>query len=301
MENLAKRGTVFFGLALGASLVFRPTTARSDEILVSAAASLTDALNQTGLAYTKANPQTVVRFNFAASGALQQQIEQGAPVDVFASASPTEMDALQKAGRIEIPTRADFAGNRLALIAPVNSKLRHWEDLRSPAVRRVALSNPASVPSGRYAQATLTRRGLWASVQAKAVLGENVRQTLTYVANGDVDAGIVFATDARLEKARVRVVEEARPGRDHAPITYPVAVIANAPNAPAARRFAAFLQTSTAQAIFARYGFMPAPAALLRKGAGRDKPLRGSDEAGKHVLRGGIAPGKSPTPGTTRP
>jgi molybdate transport system substrate-binding protein len=253
---------------------------RADEILVSAAASLTDALNEVGKAYTTANPGTVVRFNFGASGALQQQIAQGAPVDVFASASPKEMDALQKMNRIEPATRADFAGNRLILIAPTGSALKHWDDLRAPTVRRVAISNPESVPSGRYAQETLTKRGLWDIVQPKAVFGENVRQTLTYVVGGNVDAGIVFATDAQMERQRVRVVEEAVPGRDHSPILYPAAVITRAPNATGARKFVAFLRGAAAQSILARYGFTPAHSAPVRNiAAPRSTPTRAETPA----------------------
>jgi len=244
--------------ALGAALVLSlaPGIARADEILVSAAASLTDAMNEIGRAFTAANPGTTVRFNFGASGALQQQIEQGAPADVFESASPKEMDALQKAGKIEADTRITFAGNRLVLIAPASDHaLKAWEDLAKPATKRVAISDPASVPSGRYAKETLTRRGLWDTVSTKAIFGENVRQTLAYVTGGDVDAGVVFATDARIESKRVRVVQAATPGKDHAPIVYPAAVVAGAPNAPVARRFVLFLKAKEARAILARYGF----------------------------------------------
>ena len=229
--------------------------ALADEILVSAAASLTEAFNEIGQAYTRANPRTVVRFNFASSGALQQQIQHGAPVDVFASAALKEMDALQQGKHIIASTRINFAGNRLVLITPLRGRVKNWNDLKSPMVRRVAISNPDSVPSGRYTQATLTRRGLWPGVRAKAVLGENVRQTLTYVAGGDVDAGIVFATDARLEQSRVRIVQTAVPGQDHQPILYPAAVTAQAPNAAAARRFVHFLRGPVAQRILTRYGF----------------------------------------------
>lgn len=229
--------------------------AHADEILVSAASSLTDAFNTIGVAFTQANPQTTVRFNFAASGVLQRQIEQGAPVDVFASASPKEIDALQQGGHLEARTRLNFISNRLVLIVPRGSRLKGWNDLKLNTVRRVALSNPATVPSGRYAQETLTRRGLWASLQPKMILGENVRQTLAYVAHGDADAGLVFATDAAIEKQRVRVAQTAVPGRDHEAILYPAAVLANAPHLPAARRFVAFLQSSTAQRICRRYGF----------------------------------------------
>lgn len=249
-----KRRTLVATLVM-ALFLLRPAWGHADEILVSAASSLTDAMSAIGKAFTKANPQTTVRFNFGSSGALQQQIERGAPVDVFASASPKEMDSLQKDGRIETATRIDFAGNRLVLVAPLHSPLKRWEDLRRPGVRRIALSNPDFVPSGRYAQQTLTKRGLWEAVRPKAVFGENVRQTLAYVANEDAEAGVVFATDARIDRQRVRVVQEAVPGRDHTPIVYPAAVVAGAPNALAARRFVAFLQGPVAQGVLAQYGF----------------------------------------------
>ncbi len=258
-------------LLILALCILSPSSLRADEILVSAAASLSNAFNAIGTAYTKQHPQTVVRFNFAASGTLQQQIEQGAPVDVFASASPKEMDALQKKGRIEANTRADFAGNRLALIAPLRSSLKQWGDLLNPSVKHIALSNPDSVPSGRYAKETLTKRGLWVAIQPKAVFGENVRQTLTYVVNGDAEAGIVFATDAQSEKARVRIVQQATPGKDHVPIFYPAAVVVGATNSSAARNFVVFLKTPAAQTILSRYGFAlppsakPAPSAKSRK------------------------------------
>ncbi|MBV9868587.1 MAG: molybdate ABC transporter substrate-binding protein [Abitibacteriaceae bacterium] len=255
-----------------AILILCPFPARADELLVSAASSLTDAFNEIGSAFTKAHPQTTVRFNFAASGPLQQQIEQGAPVDVFASASAKEMDALQKANRLEPKTRLNFVGNRLVLIAPRGSKLKGWNDLKAATVRRIAISNPDSVPSGRYAKETLTRHGLWPLVQPKTVFGENVRQTLAYVANGDVDAGLVFATDARIASQKVRVVQTAVPGKDHQPILYPAAVIAGAPHAVAARQFMAFLQGSTAQHILLRYGF--ATTRLLASPSAQHTPIQ---------------------------
>jgi molybdate transport system substrate-binding protein len=169
------------------------------------------------------------------------------------------MDALQRGGHVEEGSRLNFASNRLVLIAPLRSRLRGWEDLRPPSVRRVALANPDSVPAGRYAKETLTRRGLWNVVQSKSVFGENVRQTLTYVASGDVDAGVVFATDAQIDKDKVRVAQQATPGKDHSPIVYPAAVVRGAPNAGAARRFVIFLRGPVAQSILARYGFSRAP------------------------------------------
>lgn len=230
---------------------------RADEILVSAAASLTDAFNEIGRAYAKANPGSTARFNFGGSGALSRQIAMGAPVDLFASASPVEMDQLMKKGLIDRASRANIASNRLALIAPKGRRLRRWADLGRGSVRRVAIANPETVPAGRYAKEVLQRRGLWSSVQKKAVLGENVRQTLSYVAAGDVDAGIVFATDAQIDRRRVRILETAIPGKDHTPIVYPAAVLRDAPHRAEARRFLSFLQGPTSRAILRRHGFMP--------------------------------------------
>jgi molybdate transport system substrate-binding protein len=223
------------------------------EILVSAASSLTDAFKELGAAF----PGGKVTFNFAASGPLSQQILAGAPVDVFAAASAKEMDQLEKAGRLVKGTRRDFVSNRLVLIVPVGGKVKTWDDLRGAGVKRIALSNPDSVPSGRYARETLQKRGVWVAVQSKAVLGENVRQTLAYVASGDVDAGLVFATDARIEAKKVRIVATAIPEKDHAAIHYPVAVIAGGPNPTDARRFVQYLGEAPAQRILARYGFLP--------------------------------------------
>src|SRR5689334_10737652 len=138
-----------------AALLVSPACVRGDEILVSAASSLTDAMTEVGRAFSAQNSGVTVRFNFGASGALKQQIERGAPVDVFASASPVEMDGLERARRIEPGTRITFAGNRLVLIAPVRFRIARWNDLASPNVRRIAIGNPDSVPSGRYARDAL--------------------------------------------------------------------------------------------------------------------------------------------------
>lgn len=233
-------------------------SAFADEILVSAASSLTDAFQEIGTAFQKTNPGKAVRFNFGASGAVLQQIRQGAPVDIFASASPKEMDLLAKEGRLLVPTRHNFTGNRLVLIVPakqVMPNIRQWEDLKWSGVNRIALSNPASVPSGHYAREVLIKRGVWDSIQQKAILGENVRQALTYVAGGNVDAGIVFATDAKSEAKRVRVIQQATPDKDHAHILYPVAVLKAAPNPGLSRLFIVFLMGPKAQAILQRYGF----------------------------------------------
>jgi len=252
---MTRRRLLAAAFFLAGTLALPASAVRADEILVSAAASLTDAMNEIGAAYTKAHPETTVHFNFGASGALLQQIKQGAPVDVFVSASPKEVDDLAAAGRID--KRANIAGNRLVLIVPSASALHGWGALKDAAVKRIAISDPASVPSGRYAQETLTKRGLWDAVKPKAVFGENVRQTLAYVANGDADAGIVFATDARHDAGHVRVAAEATSGKDHDPIVYPAATVTPSPNPTGARRVLDFLKSRSAGDILKKYGFTP--------------------------------------------
>ena len=231
---------------------------RMQELIVSAASSLTDVLTELAGAFEKSHPGARVRINAGASGALLQQIRQGAPADVFISASAREIDALERENLLLPLTRANVAGNRLVLIAPKSSALTGWSGLLSPSVKRVALSDPDSVPSGRYAKETLVHRSLWKSVEPKAVYGESVRQTLAYVAAGDVDAGLVFLTDARGER-RVRVVATAAPGKDHAPIVYPAAALRTARSPALAREFVRFLRSAPAAALFRRFGFSPPP------------------------------------------
>ena len=216
-----------------------------NELLVSAASSLADVLPEISRAFSGGE----VKFNFGASGALMAQIRQGAPVDVFLSASTEEMAALK------LPYTV-FARNKLVLIAPKQSKLAGWNDLAGPNVRRIALANPGFVPAGRYAKETLVHRKLWATVEKKLVFGQSVRQALSYVASGDADAGLVFLTDA-LRENRVRVVATAVPGRDHAPILYAGAALAGSKNPELARKFVDFLTTPPAQSVFRRFGFAP--------------------------------------------
>jgi molybdate transport system substrate-binding protein len=228
------------------------------EVVVSAAASLTQAMGDIGAAFTRENPGIRVDLNFASSGALQQQIEQGAPVDVFIAAAPQEMDVLQRALHLVPGTRFGLATNRMALIAPVGSRLKTWADLASPRVRRVAIGAPETVPAGMYAKQTLEHRGLWAGIRNKLAYGQNVRQTLAYVENGDVDAGIVFLTDTRIGHNRVQIVALDAPG-DHSAIIYPAAAIRGGPSPALARRFLQFLKEPIAQRILAKWGFAPYP------------------------------------------
>ena len=179
--------------------------------------------------------QVDFRNNFGASGTLAREIEQGAPVDAIISAGTKPIDDLQAKGLLVAGTRADLLRNSLVLIAPQDSKLAGFDDLAQPAVRLVAMGDPASVPAGQYGLETLNALHLYDKIKSKIVLGKDVRQVLTYVETGNVDAGLVYATDARIS-AKVRVVAVA-PEPSHHPIVYPVAIVAGSRNQQAARDF----------------------------------------------------------------
>lgn len=241
-------------ICLAAALASAMGAAGAADITVSAAASLSNAFKALSQAYQAANPGDKVLLNFAASDALVQQIAKGAPVDVFASA---DQDAMDKAGARQLltaGTRSNFASNSLVLIVPSASTLpiTTLADLRLPAVARITLGNPASVPVGRYAKQALDQAGLWAAVEAKLIFGTSVRQSLDYVARGEVDAGFVYATDALLMKDKVKVALQVPLA---SAVTYPIAAIRSAPNPSGAAKFLSFAQAPAGQAILAKYGF----------------------------------------------
>jgi molybdate transport system substrate-binding protein len=242
-------------LFAAASLALLAGSTHAGEVVVSAAASLTNAFNDVAKSYEAQYPGSKVSLNFAASGVLLQQMAKGAPVDVFASADQETMDAAQKQGLVNSADRHDFARNSLVLIVPADSKqtLLKLDDLLRPGVLKVAIGNPASVPAGRYTQGALEQAKLWPAVQAKAIFTQNVRQSLDYVARGEVEAGFVYGTDAALMKDKVKVAITVP--LDTA-ITYPIAVIQASTHAEEAKRFVAYIQSPLAQATLAKYGFM---------------------------------------------
>ena len=219
---------------------------------MSAAASLREAMTELEREYETAHPGAEVRTNFGASGALRQQIEHGAPVDLFVSAAAAPMDALARAGRVDGTTRRTFAANELVLIVPAASAapVGSYADLARPEVRRVALGAPASVPAGEYAEDALRAAGVLDAVRAKAVYAQDVRQVLAFVSSGNVDAGIVYRTDAAVTK-RVRVVAAGSPR----PIFYPAAVVKGGPNPQGARAYLDFLMGPSGRAVLRRHGF----------------------------------------------
>jgi molybdate transport system substrate-binding protein len=223
-------------------------------ILVAAAASLQPALQEITPLYTTANPNQTVNYNFAASGALQQQIEQGAPVDVFISAADKQMKALQAKGLLGT-TPKYLLTNQLVLIVPKQSTIAiaDFRQLTQPAVQRIAIGETRTVPAGQYAAETLENLGILTQVKSKFVLGNNVRSVLTAVATGDVDAGIVYRTDA---KGSDRIVIAATADEKlHSPIWYPVAVLKSSKSLVGASRYIEFLQSKSARAVFKKYGF----------------------------------------------
>jgi molybdate transport system substrate-binding protein len=222
-------------------------------LLVAAAASLRDVLTELVPKFANAPVETT----FAASGTLLQQVRAGAPIDVFLGAGTDEVQLLERERLAAPADRVALAGNRLVLIVPTGSRsdASGWDILKQPTTRRIALGMPGSVPAGRAAKATLEHRGLWASVTPRVVYGNSVRQALALVASGDADAGMVYETDALIERDRVRVVARATPGQDHPPIVYTGTVIAGRPQIVAARAFLAYLKTEPSQRLLQRFGF----------------------------------------------
>lgn len=253
---LWKRVIVLVFLSAFISVGYCPAAQKGGEILVSAAISLKEAFGEISSMFEK-QAGIRVRFNFGASGLLQKQIETGAPVDVFASAGEKQMDDLQTKGLIISETRRNFAGNTLVLIVPAQPKttLRSFADLARSEIGRVAIGSPKTVPAGQYAEEALRNLKLWDALQPRLVLAENVRQVLDYVTRGEVDAGIVYASDM----ARVHgeaVIAAYAPKGSYSPIQYPIAVIKETGNRADAQRFIDLIISSTGQAVLKKYGFV---------------------------------------------
>lgn len=249
--NLVQRLTAILACWLALTT---PAAVLAADLTVSAAASLTNAFRDLGPTFEAANPGTKVRFNFAASGALLQQIARGAPADVFASADQETLDQAQAKSLIDPATRRNFASNALVVIVPAASANvpGALSDLAQAPYARIAIGLPASVPVGRYTKAVLEAAGLWSAIEPRMIGAENVRQALDYVARGEVDAAFIYATDAAIMAGKVKVALAVSTTK---PILYPVAVVAGSPNAAVAARFVEFLGGAQAQTVLARYGF----------------------------------------------
>lgn len=228
--------------------------AMAAEVMVSAAASLSNAFKDLAVQFEADHPGVEVLTTFGASDVVLQQIIHGAPSDVFASADQTAMDKAVGALAVDPSTRRNFVRNEVVLIVPADNP-KHIEsvkDLHGDSIKRVAFGNPASVPVGRYAQAALEQSGDWDAVKKHEILGQNVRQVLSYVERGEVDAGFVFATDAAIMKDKVKVVQSVQTPQ---PVVYPIALVQRDGRSAYAQAFEDFIMSEKGQAVLRQYGF----------------------------------------------
>ncbi|HYS53840.1 MAG TPA: molybdate ABC transporter substrate-binding protein [Thermoanaerobaculia bacterium] len=222
---------------------------------VSAAASLTDALREIGGNYQKQTGDTVL-FNLGASSLLARQIMEGAPADVFISADELRMDQLQQRGFIVNRSRRSILSNTLVIVVPSDSplKIKSAKDLADPAIRNVAVAEPQTVPAGIYAKEYLRKLRVWDRITYKIIPTDNVRSALAAVESGNVEAGIVYKTDALISPS-VKVAFEV-PVAEGPKISYPAAVVADSRDKAAAQRFLDYLQRPSARETFKKFGFL---------------------------------------------
>lgn len=243
-------GIVTF-LAASPGVEEKPTT-----IAVSAAASLTEAFTDIAKEFEAAHPGTNVELNLAGSGTLRTQIESGAPVDVFASASESDMDLLSEKGLIEESSRKDFAANTIVMVVPEKNSSeppKSLKDLTAGSIEKIAIGNPETAPIGKYTKHALEDAGIWEELEGKIILGETVKQVLTYVEAGEADAGFVFITDA--ESGQKNLYEIAFTVPVNESITYPIAVVSASASKEEAQEFTDFVTGTRGQEILAEYGF----------------------------------------------
>lgn len=260
--NMKKMLVLLLVLILSIS-VFTGCTSSTDDgetegkvdILVSAAASMTDVLNELWEKYKQVDPDTNITFTFGSSGALQTQIEEGAPADIFMSAAQKQMDALEEKDLIVNESRKTLLLNNVVLITPKDSTLdiKSFEDLTRDDITKIALGEPSSVPVGQYSEEIFTSLGSLDQIKAKAVYGSDVRTVLTWVESGEVDAGVVYATDAAV-RDQIKIITEAPEG-SHKEVSYPVAVVKSSENPERAQEFLDYLSTDEAIELFEKYGF----------------------------------------------
>lgn len=223
------------------------------ELNISAAASLKEAMADLEAAYTSKNPEVSFVINYGSSGSLQQQIEQGAPCDLFISAGEKQMTALEEEGLLLDGTNKDLVKNSLVLVTSNDSEISSIDSLNYDAVSKIALGEPSSVPAGKYADETLTSLAIKDSLNNKLVFAKDVKEVLAWTASGNADAGFVYLSDA-LSSDGVKIVETISE-EYHSPITYPVAIIKDSDDIDAAKAFEDFLFTDEAQEIFEKYGY----------------------------------------------
>lgn len=228
-------------------------TSESNELTISAAASLKDALTEIKDLYIIDKPDFNLTLTFGSSGSLAEQIQQGALVDVFLSASTKYMDDLKNNGLIDETTLKNLLENEVVLIAPDDSEINDFDQLTDSSIKKIGIGEPKTVPAGEYAVQVFDFYKLMDKITDKIVYGKDVREVLTWVETGNVDAGVVYSTDARMSES-VRVVKTALSG-SHKPIIYPAAIVKSSKNPQAAEEFIEFLSSDKAKEIFEKYGF----------------------------------------------
>jgi molybdate transport system substrate-binding protein len=226
------------------------------EITVSVAISLKNAFEEIGRLYEDRNKGTMVVFNFGASGDLARQIKGGAPVDVFASAAQKDMDSIEQKGMIMKDTRVNIAANSVVLVVPAGSKaeIKSFEDLTSKKIKKIAIGDPRTVPAGRYAQEVFNYYKVAETIKDRLVFAGNVRQVRDYVARGEVDAGIVYSTDAMVRSKEVKIAAVA-PEASHKPVVYSMAVVKGTKNEGVAKDFISLVISQEGKRILEKYGF----------------------------------------------
>lgn len=242
----------FFSFCTASSLASRDSSSVS--LTISVASSLQNAIKDIGDLYNKQMPNVKLTYNFGSSGSLRHQIEQGAPVDVYISAAEEYMDILQAKNLLLNNTRHNLLKNELVLItAEDNPDIEDFSQLKSDFVSKIALGNPDSVPAGKYAKEVLDSFELSQFLESKFIFAKDVRQVLAYVETGNVEAGIVYSTDAQVSQ-QVKIIATA-PTNSHAPIIYPVAIAKESKHPKIAQDFIEFLLSNETQNIFSDYGF----------------------------------------------
>lgn len=261
--KLFKRGFVLVTLLLmifalaGCQSTAKEETKKAEPIAltISAAASLKDAMTEIQALYLKEDPNTTLTLNFGSSGSLAQQIQQGAVVDVFMSASTKDMTTLKDASLLNDDTIKNLLGNEVVLVVPKDSTttINDFAQVVDPSIANIGIGEPTTVPAGQYAVDVFTYYNVMDQITDKLVFGKDVKEVLSWAETGNVSAGVVYSTDAKASSG-VKVIATA-PAASHKPIIYPAAVIKASANQDAAKAFVNFLSTDAAKAVFVKYGF----------------------------------------------
>ena len=229
------------------------TTESKVELNISAAASLKEAMADIQTEFKKVNPNVTLTVNFGASGSLQQQIEQGAPCDIFISAGQSQMKALDEKSLLLENTKKDLVKNDLVLVGPKDTTVTSLSDLTSDKIKKIAVGEPKSVPAGKYADEVFTKLGIKDAVASKLVFAKDVKEVLAWTTSGNTEVSFVYKSDA-LSSNSAKIIEIVAEDK-HSPITYPIGIIKASKNPDVSKAFEDFLFTDTCKKIFEKYGY----------------------------------------------